>query len=289
MRARAFSKLLWDDLDHDEILDVAAMMTYYAVFALFPMLVFVITVGLLVVPSETIQEGVALAVATTPRDIGTLIAEQVTRMEQAAGAGFAVLSAVVALWGASRGAAALGHALNGVFRKKETRSWWKRQLIAIGVTLAVATMVITALALLVVAPPIGHAIADRFGLGATFDVAWSLGRWIGAALLVLVVLATLYKFLPNTDEPFRVFTPGAIAGVLMWVAVSYGFELYLDHVGDYEETYGTLAGAIVFLLWLWLSNLAILVGAEINDVLAELRKKPSPARVRRAPATPVTT
>jgi membrane protein len=118
---------------------------------------------------------------------------------------------------------------------------------------------------------------DRFGLGGTFDTFWSIGRWVGAGLLVMTVWGMLYKFLPNTEAPFRVFTPGATIGVLLWLGISYLFGLYLDNFNTYDATYGALGGGIIFLTWLWLSNIALLFGAEINDVLADLRKHDSPA------------
>jgi membrane protein len=174
----------------------------------------------------------------------------------------------VALWGASRGASGLITALNSISDLPETRSWWRRQLVAIAVTLAVALLVVLALALLVIGPFVGHFVADRFGLGPAFDLAWEVARWLGAGLLVLVVWAIAYRFLPDTDAPFRVFTPGAVTGVLAWLGLSAAFGEYLARFNSYEATYGTLGTAIIFLTWLWLSNIAILVGAEINDVLA---------------------
>jgi len=175
------------------------------------------------------------------------------------------------LWGASRGASSLMGALNAMYNHRETRPWWKRQLIAIAVTLGLAAAVVTALALLVVGPAAGHWLADRFGLGDAFDVAWNTGRWVGAGLLVIVVWAVVYKFLPDTKAPFRIFTPGAVVGVLLWLGISYGFGFYITRINNYAATYGALGGAIIFLTWLWLSNIALLFGAEINDVLCQLR------------------
>jgi membrane protein len=266
MKAREFGKRLVKEALDDDVLDVAAMMTYYAIFALFPMLVFGITVALLIVPPDVVQQTVDMATAALPNRIATVIAEQVTRMQEAAGAGFAVGSALLALWGASRGAAALGNALNRVYRKKESRPWWKRQVIAVVVTAGVALLVIASLALLAIGPIAGY----------------PLFRWLGAGVLMMLVWAILYRFLPDTDAPFRIFTPGAAAGVVLWVLVTQGFAFYLDRFADYEATYGTLAGVIIFLFWLWLSNLAVLIGAEINDVLADARKDTSPAAARLA-------
>jgi membrane protein len=284
MQVRAFVRKLVGEVSDDDVVDVAAMMSHYAIFALFPMLLFVITIGLLVVPASVLQEGVAMATATLPPDVGTMIGEQVGRMQQTAGAGFALLGAVLALWGASRGANALGFALNRVHGKKESRPWWKRQLLAVAVTLVVALIMITAMSLLLVGPA-GQAVADRFGLGGAFGVLWGIGRWLAAGFLVMLTWAILYRFMPDTHAPFRIFTPGAAIGVLLWLGISQAFAFYLARFGDYEATYGTLAGVIVFMTWLWLSNIALLLGAEINDVLADLRQEVSPAAAQLAHET----
>jgi membrane protein len=256
----------------DRIGDVAAMMTYYALFALFPMLVFTVTVALLVLPDAAIDQGVQLVAANAPDQVGSLLQQQVKRMQEAAHGGFAVGGALLALWSASRGSASLSVALNDMFDKEETRPWWKRQLVALGTTLAVAALLLLALALLFVGPLAGHFIADRFGLGGAFDVLWGVARYVAAGVLVMVVWALLYHWLPNTTAPFKVFTLGAAVGVVLWLVVSKLFGVYVANFGNYDKTYGALGGVIVFLTWLWLSNLMLLIGAELNDVRADLRK-----------------
>lgn len=277
MQIKAFLRTLGKELVDDGVTDVGAMMAYYAVLALFPMLVFVMSISLLVLDGDTVREGASFALRAAPVSARELIITRVNALIEASSAGFAIAGASLALWGASRGAVALMTALNAIHDKKETRSWLKRQLIAVSVTIGVAVVVVVALGLMFVGPYLGHYVADRFGLGAVFDVAWGIARWVGAGLLVMVVWAVLYKFLANTDAPFRVFTPGAITGVLLWLGISALFSVYLGHFNSYEATYGTLGGAIIFLTWLWLSNIAILVGAEINDVLADFRKREDPA------------
>jgi membrane protein len=214
-----------------------------------------------------------MAMDAVPASARQLIFERVQSLVHHANTGFAIVGMIIALWGASRGAIAMMLALNSLYQKKETRPWWKRQLVAIGITLGVTLMVIAALALLVLGPAAAHWL----GLGSDFDLAWSIARWVGAGLLVMIVWAVVYKFLPNTKAPFRIFTPGAFIGVLLWLGISYLFGLYLSHFGSYEATYGALGGAVIFLTWLWLSNIAILFGAEINDVLADLRRDRSAA------------
>jgi membrane protein len=272
-----FFKSLVREWQTDRIDDVGAMLTYYAILALFPMLVFVVTIALLVLDDETILQGVAMVTSAMPFSTRSLIAGRVQDFIHASHPGFAIGGALLALWGASRGAVALSGALNAIFNKEETRSWVRRQLTAIAVTLSVAVLIVIALALLVAGPLVGHWLVDRFGLGSAFDIAWNIGRWVGAGVLVMMVWAVLYKFLPNTDAPFRIFTPGAFIGVVLWLAMSAGFGLYLGHFNSYEATYGALGTGIIFLTWLWLSNIALLLGAQINDVLADLRRNKSDA------------
>lgn len=274
---KRFAKRLLSELIDDNITDIGAMMAYYAILALFPMLVFVVTLAMLILPEDTVMQGLGMATQAMPYSARDVLTTQVVALMKGAHAGFAIGSAAIALWGASRGANSLMGALNAMFNKKETRPWWRRQVLAVGVTLGVALAVVLALALLVAGPTVGHWLTDRFGLGDVFDVAWDIGRWVGAGLLVMLVWAVLYKFLPNTKAPFRIFTPGAVIGVLLWLGISWIFGVYLGHFNSYATTYGALGGGIIFLTWLWLSNIALLFGAEINDVLADFRRHRSPA------------
>jgi len=276
---------LGSELVDDGVTDVGAMMAYYAVMALFPMLVFVMSIALLVLDADTVRMGADMALKAAPESARGLVMTRIDALIAAAHPGFAVVGAALALWGASRGAVSMMTALNAIYDKKETRPWWKRQLIAIAITLGVAVLVVLALGLLVAGPYVGHLLADRFGLGSAFDVTWGIGRWIGAGVLVMIVWALCYKFLADTDAPFRIFTPGAIVGVLMWLGISALFGVYLGHFNSYEATYGALGGAIIFLTWLWLSNVCILFGAELNDVLADFRRKKDPAAAELAQPT----
>ena len=284
MQVRRFFKQLGTAIYNDDLTDAAAMMAYYAVMALFPMVVFVGSLSLLVLPEATVMQGVWMASEALPLSVRQILVERVDSLIKTNSAGFAIVGAVVALWGASRGVIGLTTALGTIYTKPETRSWLRRQLIAIGMTIAVAILVIVALSLLVVGPTLGHWAADRFGLGATFDSIWNVGRWVGAGILVMFVWALIYKYLPDTDAPLHIFTPGAVIGVLVWLGISALFGLYLSHFNSYEATYGALGGAIIFLLWLWMSNIALLVGAEVNDVLADLRAANSAAAAQLADA-----
>jgi len=268
---RIFLRKLGHALVRDAIDDVGAMMAYYAILAVFPLLLCVITLAVLVLPASVIDEGTRLALETAPSATRSLIASQVEALTQNARAGIAFGTVIFAVWGASRGASGLMLTLNRLFGRVERRSWLHRQAIAIALTVGVAVLLVIALSLLVAGPMLGHVVEDRLGLGSTFDVAWTVVRWTAAGLLVMVVWALAFRFLPDTDARFRVFTPGAIVGVVGWLVISQLFGLYLDHVVSYGSIYGALGSAVIFLTWLWLSSMSLLFAAEVNAVLADLR------------------
>jgi len=268
-----FVRHLGRALREDRIGDLAAMMTYYAIFALFPMSIFVVTVALMVIPASAVLEAATLLTRAMPEPAAILVLDQVGRMQEAAGGGIAIGSAVLAVWGASRGSVALARALNEVHDVRETRPWWLVQAIGLTITIAVAILLILAMGLLVVGPALGGWAAEQVGGGALFATAWSVGRWVGAALVVMTIWSLLYRFLPNTREPMRVFTPGAVAAVVVWIGISLLFELYVNRLDSFERTYGALGAVLIFLTWLWLSNIVMLGGAEVNDALHRSRRR----------------
>lgn len=250
----------------DNLTDTAAMMTYYAIFALFPMVVFVLTFTLLILPESVVDEALAMATEASPAGFAAQLRAQALAMQDNARGGIAFGSLALALWGASRGTVSLSRALNNVFDVVETRPFWKVQLVGIVMTVVVAAIVIAALGLLSLGPTV-TVWAREHGAGRAFQVTWLVLRWVGAAVVVMFIWALLFRFLPNTTRPLHVFTPGAILGVILWAAASVLFALYVKNFGKYDRTYGALGAIIIFLTWLWLTNLAMLIGAEVNDVL----------------------
>jgi membrane protein len=272
----SFLRTLGRAIADDAIDDVGAMMAYYAVLALFPMLLFVVTLAVLVLPAQMIADGTGFALMAVPSSVRPIIASQVDTLAEHARGGFAFGTVVLAVWGASRGASGLMCALNRLFERTETRSWLRRQAIAIALTIGLAVLLVIALGLLVVGPMLGRLVAERLGLGSAFDLGWSVGRWMAAGLLVMVVWALAYRFLPDTDAPLRIFTPGAVVGVCLWLGISRLFGLYLDHFASNASIYGALGGAVTFLTWLWLSAVSMLLGAEINHVIGIRRHHGAP-------------
>jgi YihY family inner membrane protein len=194
-------------------------------------------------------------------------------MEATAASGFAIVGGALAIWGASRGAAALQTALNEIHDVKETRPWWRVQAIAISTTLGVSFLILLAFSLLVFGPLVEHKITERLGHAPTIAWLYSVSRWVGAAVLIMIVWACLYYYLPNIHRRFRWVTPGAVVGVLFWLAASRGFTLYTDNFGSYDKTYGTLGEVIVFITWLWMSSMALLIGGQIDDAIDDVRRQ----------------
>jgi membrane protein len=249
MSLRGFVQRFVRGFRDDGLDDVAAMMTYYAIFAVFPMLVFVLSLALLVLPGHVIDDGAAMAMRVLPPEVGIILADEVHRTRRATEPYVAIVSGAVALFGASRGTSSLIGALDRVFGVRETRPWWRRQVLAVAVTALVALMMVFAFGLLLVGP--------------------DLLKWLGAAVMMTLVWATLYKLLPDHHLPWRVMAPGAAVGVALWIAVSRGAAYMMGHITDFQATYGALAGAIGFLFWMWLSNLALVIGAELSEVVSE--------------------
>jgi membrane protein len=140
-------------------------------------------------------------------------------------------------------------------------------------TLGLSVIILTAVLLLVFGPPIGRGIADLFGLGSVFEVVWNVVRWPVALFFMVLAVALLYYFAPDAGQPFRWITPGGFIGVLLWVLASIVFRFYVSNFGSYDETYGSIGAVIVLLLYLYISSLTILFGAELNATLVRMKEE----------------
>jgi membrane protein len=180
------------------------------------------------------------------------------------------LSLLAALWVASDGMLAAGRTLTSVASLEERRPWWQRRLVAVALTIAFAVIVVCALTVLFVGHSIGVALADAFGNRPAFLLIWHVLRWPVALVFVVLSFDAIYNFAPDWGPRARRpwGSPGAVVGVAVWVVVSFGFHLYLAEVRSYALTYGSLAVVIVLMLWFYLTGFAILVGGEINAVIA---------------------
>ncbi len=245
--------------------DNAAALTYYSVLSIFPGLIVLVSL-LGVLGSEDSVAGL-LRIA---EDLGSSSAVDTLRgpieniVESSGEAGVAlVIGIVAALWSASGYIGAFMRASNDIYGVEEDRPFWKQRPLQLLMTAVMTVIVALVLIAMVLTGPLPGAIGDELGLGNAVVTAWSLAKWPFLFAIVALVIGLLYRFSPNAShEGLRWILPGSVLATLLWVVASAGFSLYVANFGSYASTYGSLAGGIVLLLWLWLTNLAIVFGAQ---------------------------
>ena len=260
----------------DDITGLAAQLAFYLTLGLFPFLLILLSLVGTFSSDQFAQELLAYFAQVLPSPVYNLIEAYAADIlgGRNPAAGLLSFSIVGTLWVVSNAFTALTYALNKAYDVEETRPFWKVRGMALLMALGLSGIVIVAVVLLVAGPDIGRSIAAYFGYGALFTVLWSVVRWLVALAILVATLALLYYFAPDLDQPLRWITPGGFVGVILWVLASLGFRLYVnsDFV-SYNETYGSIGAAIVLLLYLYLVSLTILVGAELNAVLAKMKEE----------------
>ncbi|MEN3612906.1 YihY/virulence factor BrkB family protein [Plantactinospora sp. ZYX-F-223] len=256
----------------DNVTDWAAALTYYGVLSLFPaLLVLVAVLGLLGDAAVRGVQNVVRDVVPAPsaRDI---LLTGITQVQGSTGTAslVAVLGILGAFWTASGYIGAFSRAANAIYDVPEGRPLTRTLLLRIGLTALIGLLVLISLVLLVFSGRLSAQVGRRLGVGEAGVTAWDIGKWPVLVLLVSLIFAVLYWAAPNARQRFRWISPGGIFAVLVWAVVSAGFALYVSYFASYNRTYGSLAGVIVFLVWLWLSNVAVLLGAELS---AELERE----------------
>lgn len=270
-RGRSFGVIareVWRELDEDEIVDRAAALSYYFLFALFPTLLFLAALLGLLPTAALLDQLIDYMARVLPSDAFSIMARTLEEILRGARGSLLSLGAVAALWAASNGMGSIINALNAAYDVRDNRSWWKRRLVALGLTIVFSGFTLTALVLLVVGPRLAEKLAGMIGLGTAFTTIWTLVRWPAAMVLVLVGVGLVYYLAPTVKQRWSAVVPGAIFAVVGWLAASSGLRYYAAHFADYNATYGSIGGVIVLLLWLYLTGLALLVGAEINAEIA---------------------
>src|SRR5690349_15820150 len=256
------------EFKEDKLQHWAAALTYYAVLSIFPaLLVMVSLVGLIADPNrvtsvltDTVSQlGPASAAKTFQGPI-----ESITSNRGAAGVVF-VIGILAALWSASGYVSAFSDAANVIYEVEEGRPFWKLKPLQVAVTLVVILLAaFVALALVLTGPVVG-ALGSSLGIGDTALTVWRYAKWPAMLVLVLVIFGVLYYTTPNARVGgVRWVTAGAVLALLAWIVASVAFAIYVGNFGSYNKTYGALGGVVVFLLWLWITNMAILLGAELN-------------------------
>ena len=251
----------------DQSPDLAAALTYYAVLSIFPALIALVSIlGLVGQAESTTNRLIEIMESFVPEDTVSQLEPFVETLTSQQGAGLGlIIGLATALWTASNYVNAFSRATNRIYEVEEGRPFWKLRPIMYALTAVLLVLVAIVGLLLVVSGPIAEAIGGAIGLGSVALTVWSIAKWPVLLLAVIVIVALLYYFTPNVKQPkFRWISIGAVIAIVVALLASAGFGLYLANFGNYEATYGALAGVIVFLLWLWIMNLALLFGAEVD-------------------------
>ncbi|GGW54798.1 hypothetical protein GCM10010503_34670 [Streptomyces lucensis JCM 4490] len=250
----------------DELTDRAAALTYYAVLSLFPALLVLVSLLGMTGRSTTdrLLSNLRQLAPGSARDIITRAVEQ---LQGSAGTGsiMAVVGIVLAVWSASGYVAAFIRAANAVYDMPEGRPVWKILPVRVGVTVVLMVLAVASALIVVFTGGLARRAGQGLGLGDTALTVWAIAKWPVLVLLVTVMIAILYWATPNAKvKGFRWITPGSFLALLIWLLASAGFAFYVANFASYNKTYGTMAGVIVFLVWLWITNVAILLGLEFD-------------------------
>ncbi len=259
----------------DQCTDLAAALTYYAVLSIFPALVVVMSLlGVFGQGQRTSDAILDIVEDVAPGSAVQTLRPTIEQLVNAPSAGIAlVLGIVGALWSASGYIGAFGRAMNRIYEVEEGRPVWKLRPQQLLLTAGGLVIVAAVAFMLAVSGPLAESIGNVLGLGDTALAIWTIGRWPVVLALVAVGVAVLYYAGPNVEQPrFRWVSVGAVIAIVTWIVASLLFGLYVANFGSYNKTYGALAGVIVFLLWLWITNLALLFGAEVDAELERGRQ-----------------
>lgn len=251
----------------DQCTDLAAALTYYAVLAIFPGLLAVVSLlGVFGQAGSTSDAILEIVRNLGSAQVADLLEGPIEQLTTSPAAGFALVVGVLgALWSASGYVTAFSRAINRVYGIDEGRPIWKLRPAMLAITAFTVVAIVIALLILVLSGDVAETVGDVIGLGSTAVFVWSIAKWPVLAIIVVVIVAVLFYFTPNVKQPkFRWMSMGSLLAIAIWLIASVGFAFYVANFSNYNKTYGSLGAVIVFLLWLWITNLALLFGAEFD-------------------------
>jgi membrane protein len=268
-----FFKLTYKEISEDHVMAFAGNLTYKALFAVFPFFTFLLSLLGIFNATDLVNTMVDKLSGVLPKSATSFVQDQLLTITQSqAESAFtfgAIISIALALWGVSGAFRSVMEAMNVMYEVEEDRPFWKVYGLSIFMSLAVILLLVGALVLVVFGQSIGVTVADLVGLGSVFATVWSILQWPVVACVVLFAFALIYYFAPAAKQRFRWISPGSILAFVFWLIFSLLFSLYASTFGgnSYSETYGSLAGVIVLMLYVYYSALIMLVGAEMNQVI----------------------
>ena len=273
---KELGKRVWHEMNEDDVWGRAAQLSYFFLLALFPLLLVMMAVlGIFADRGTELRNSlIAYLSQVMPASAGELVHKTVDELSNASGAGKISFGLLATIWAASNGMGAISETLNTAYNVKESRPYWKTRLIAIGLTAALALLIVSALALLLYGFQIADAIAIKAGLGDVFTITWKIVQWPIILFFILVGFNLIYYFAPDLKkQEWKWVTPGSAIGVALWLLVSFGFKLYLSYFNSYSATYGALGALIIMMLWFYFTGMAIMIGGEINSEIENAAAK----------------
>ncbi len=252
------------NFSNDDMTVYAAALSYQLFFSLFPFIIFLLALlGLLNIPGF-FDWLIKQSQTVLPGQASGMVQDIIGQIRGQAAGGALSLGAVLALWSASAAVRMAMHALNVAY-KVEDRAAWKKFPLSLIYTALLAVLLIAAAALMLIGPQLATWIAEQVGMGSVFATVWTWARIPVAVMLLVLIAALVYYLFPNTNQPFRFVTPGAILAVIVWVLASLGFSWYVANFASYNATYGSVAAVIVLLFYFFISAAILLFGAELNS------------------------
>ena len=262
------------EFQQDQCTDLAAALTYYAVLSLFPALLALVSLLGVFGQGRRPSTRCSRCVRRRARRRVDLLRQPIEQLVESPSAGIALVTGLLgALWSASGYVGAFGRAMNRIYEIDEGRPVWKLRPLQLVLTLAGLLLAAAVAVMLAVSGPVAEAVGNAIGAGSIAVTTWNIAKWPVILVCVVLAVAVLYYATPNVKQPkFRWISIGAGFAILTWIVASVLFGFYVANFGSYNKTYGALAGVIVFLLWLWITNLALLFGAELDAELERGRQ-----------------
>jgi membrane protein len=255
----------------------AASLAYYFFLAVFPALLFVVSLAGLLPVEHLLDRMVTMLSRVAPGDVVGIARQQFVQIARQPHVGVLTLSLVAALWSTSSGMTAIVDILNQTRRITERRPWWRVRLTAVTLTVALTAVTLIVFAMVIAGPAAAGYAAHWFALGPQFPRAWNIARWPLAFALVAAAIGCIYHFGPDVTDEWVWLTPGSVAAAGLWLLVSLALRTYVSHFADYQKTYGAIGGVMVALLWFYFTSLAILIGAQLDATIDRATEAPSTA------------
>ena len=248
----------------DNCLGMAAQLSYYFFFALFPALLVLIAIASYFPVERLIDDLIATMGGIAPSEVLIIVTDQLRKISEGEQGGLLTIGMLTALWSSSAAMTAISDTLNRAYGVEETRPWWRVRLQAIALTVGLSVFILISGALVLIGPSLAEGLANRLNLGPVFEWSWKILQWPVIFMLVTAAVTIVYYFAPDVRQEWVWLTPGSILTTVVWLAASLGFKFYIASLASYTETYGAIGGVMVLMLWFYLSGLILLFGAELN-------------------------